>query len=226
MQQFLGDAARSVLDQELPTRWKLEWCLQFDGDRSSTTVEFDDPRVLRGVNTTHLGTGPTRNLAIARSSGDVLVQLDGDDILLPGALSSLLPHFDDDAIGWVVGRADDLLLDGSTEAFVPALLGHTSAGLVSQFWLDNHLLPFHSAGFSARRSLVLEAGGYLDLAAAEDVALVLAVTDTAPGRVIADPTTLYRKWPEQTTASSDYYTQLREECWRLIETAVRSRSSR
>lgn len=222
-QQFLDEATHSVLSQVLPKSWALEWCLQFDGEVKSDDLEFIDPRVLVGFNRTHFGTAETRNRAIARSTGDVLIQLDGDDLLMPGALTSLLPHFEDVHIGWVVGRADDLHLDGATEPFVPSVIGDIAPGDVSNYWLDGHLLPFHSAGFCARRELIIGAGMYPKLQAAEDVGLVLAVTDASAGRVIANLTTLYRKWPEQTTASADYFGQVRKYCLRQIEDEVRDR---
>ena len=222
-QQFLVEAAHSVLSQVLPESWALEWCLQFDGEINSDDLEFVDPRVLIGFNRTHLGTAKTRNHAIARSIGDVLIQLDADDMLVPGALTLLLPHFEDARIGWVVGRADDLHPDGATEPFFPSMTGDIEPGHVSSYWLNGHLLPFHSAGFCARRELIIGAGLYPNLQAAEDIGLVLAVTDASPGRVIAELTTLYRKWPEQTTASADYYGQEREDCLRQIEDDVRAR---
>lgn len=223
MRKFLNQSAHSVLSQSLPANWALEWCLQFDGENQPDDLGFVDSRVLLGSNHTHLGTAETRNRAIARSAGDVLIQLDGDDMLVPGALTSLLPHFEDKRIGWVTGRADDLHLDGTTEPFIPSMTGDIAEGQVSTYWLDGHLLPFHSAGFCARRELILRAGMYPKLKAAEDIGLVLAVTDAAAGRVIADLTTLYRKWPGQTTASAGYYGQEREYCLRRIDEEVRAR---
>jgi hypothetical protein len=85
------------------------------------------------------------------------------------------------------------------------------------------MLPFHSAGFCVRREFVVEVGGYPELEAAEDVGLVLAVTDASAGRVIPDLTTLYRKWSGQTTSASSIYAASRSECLHQIEHLVRIR---
>jgi cellulose synthase/poly-beta-1,6-N-acetylglucosamine synthase-like glycosyltransferase len=226
MQHFLDECARSVLHQVLPESWELEWRLQFDAHDSSSKLGLVDPRVLVDFNGQQLGTAETRNRAIARSSGDVLIQLDGDDVLVPGALTTLLRYFDDEHVGWVVGRADDLYPDGSTKPFIPPITGDVAAGQVSTYWLKNRILPCHSAGFCARRDLVVASGGYPPLGVAEDVGLVLAVTDASAGRLLADLTTLYRKWPGQTTASPGYYGSQRDDCLRLIERQVRARARR
>jgi glycosyltransferase involved in cell wall biosynthesis len=46
------------------------------------------------------GPGVTRNVALTRATGELVRNLDHDDILLPGALAGLIARFDDPEIGW------------------------------------------------------------------------------------------------------------------------------
>ncbi|QIS09376.1 glycosyltransferase [Nocardia arthritidis] len=81
----LKQACESVLSQELPRGWSLEWVIQEDGDSGvarDILCGIDD-RIFfhtgrRG------GVALTRNLALANSRGELVKNLDADDILMPG----------------------------------------------------------------------------------------------------------------------------------------------
>lgn len=221
-----------MLTQTLPDGWDLEWCIEGDGadlrilDPSGIPREavLSDPRVSYMEHKLHLGAAQTRNIAVARSRGDVLVHLDADDVLLPGALSKILPLFDLDDVAWVGVRVDDLVDNQTQIPHPPRISGAVSPGTVSQCWLDSdRSLPFHSVAFSLTRRAFLRSGGYPALPAAEDVGLVLSVTDAAPGVVLDDLLALYRKWSLQTTQVSSSYAALRPACLEILTQAVASR---
>ena len=216
---WLAACGAAVLCQELPHGWELEWCVQLDDGAEAT---FDDPRVRCAANNSRLGAAQSRNLAVARSRGDVLMHLDADDVLLAGALRRVLPLYDDAALEWVAVRVDDLV-DGKGLAHPHELTGVVEPGEGSMAWLSTMLLPFHTVAFTLRRSAFLRAGGYPALAAAEDVGLVLSVSDAGRGVVLEETLAQYRKWSLQTTATSAPYAELRPLCLELLREAVQVR---
>ena len=152
------------------------------------------------------------------------MHLDADDVLMDNALACILPLYDDDMISWVAVRVDDLV-DGNAVEHPHELSGIIEPGVVSARWLHDGHLPFHSVAFTMRRAAFLAAGCYPGLVAAEDVGLVLAVTDHYRGAVLADTLAQYRKWSLQTTVSSTEYADLRPLCMQLLADAVKARQN-
>jgi hypothetical protein len=148
---WLASCGDAVLSQALPAGWELEWCIQLDDGAEAT---IDDPRVRCAANNSRLGAAQSRNLAIARSRGDVLMHLDADDVLLAGALGRILPLYDDATLDWVAVRVDDLV-DGKVVAHPHELSGVIEPGVVSAAWLSTMLLPFHTVAFTLRRRALL-----------------------------------------------------------------------
>lgn len=220
---WLESCAASILSQKLPSGWDLEWCLHLDG--TFPVPELPDVPVFLSSSPTQLGASHSRNIAAARSRGDVLLHLDADDELLPGALENILPQYEDPLVSWVAVGVDDLV-DSTRKPTPPLLTGRVNRGVVSSLWLEAYKLPFHSVGFSLRRDLFLLSGGYPALPAAEDVGLLLAATDEAPGVVLAPSLALYRKWYLQTTTASLSYATLRPVCLGLLASSVAVRASR
>ena len=134
------------------------------------------------------------------------------------------PLYDDETIAWVAVRVDDLV-DGTVVEHPHELCGVIEPGVVSSGWLSSGRLPFHSVAFTIRRGAFHTSGGYPALVAAEDVGLVLTVTDRYRGVVLEDTLAQYRKWSLQTTAASSTYANLRPLCLQILTDAVRARQT-
>jgi glycosyltransferase involved in cell wall biosynthesis len=89
VEAYISEAVQSVLAQSV-TDWEL---LVVDDGSSDGTVQavqaFQDPRLLL-IQQAHAGVGAARNQGIAESSSDIIVFLDADDRLRPGALAQLM----------------------------------------------------------------------------------------------------------------------------------------
>jgi hypothetical protein len=57
----------------------------------------------------------------ARVAGEIVQVLDHDDVLLPGAIATMISAFDVKRIHCAIGQADDLMPDGSRKAWDSAL---------------------------------------------------------------------------------------------------------
>ncbi|MFG2647342.1 CDP-glycerol glycerophosphotransferase family protein [Streptomyces sp. NPDC048436] len=100
VQGYLRECLDSVLDQ---SRGDLELIVVDDASPdASAAIAAEcaerDPRVQLVRVPAHSGPGPARNIGADRATGDYLLFLDGDDLLLPGAL---------DAIDEALDTADD-----------------------------------------------------------------------------------------------------------------------
>ncbi|MEV0271152.1 glycosyltransferase [Hamadaea sp. NPDC050747] len=198
---YLEDALESVAAQRLPPGWELEWVIQDDGPESELrdrlTAKYDWVRY--EANGARLGIAATRNFALARVRGQLVQNLDHDDLLLPGALD-LVQRFDDHRIHWAIGQADDLMPDGSRKSFPPALpFGRIPAGTVNA-WADEHggNWPIHCAGLMMRTASLRAVGGYAGTPADDDVVMFAALSEAADGWWDEQFTWLYRQHAGQT----------------------------
>ncbi|MEU0875744.1 glycosyltransferase [Nocardia brasiliensis] len=204
----LKSACDSVISQELPPGWSLEWVLQEDG---STGVAGD---LLRGVDDRiRVSTGRrggvalTRNLALANSSGELVKNLDADDILTPGVLArdidTLSYH---DEIGWTTSRLLDLLPDGTTVGFDnDPPHGKLAPDSVLEHWRShNFRLPVHPTTICIRRRLVIALGGWMGVPGSDDTGMLIAASILSTGFFNREVGLLYRKWPGQETAKQEH----------------------
>lgn len=115
--RWLADTWRSLKNQ---TMRDFEWvvaCNAADGSEASVKAVMgrvmeivgDDPRVtIYANNLSFTGIGERKNHAFSRGKGEILVELDHDDLLAPTCLEKLLAAFDSDpAIGFVWSNAAD-----------------------------------------------------------------------------------------------------------------------
>ncbi|WP_040788445.1 glycosyltransferase family 2 protein [Nocardia paucivorans] len=200
--EYLDDAYRSLLTQELPAGWDWEWIVQEDGTTGeAATMLPDDPRVKPGMGR-HGGPGVCRSLALARSIGSLVKVLDADDQLTSGVLARDIEALQQPGVGWTTSRVLDLLPDGSTVEFdQDPPDGRLLSGAVLAHWRRNdYRASVHPASLCIRRDLLLAVGGWMALPASEDVGLLLAADALTDGWFTAQPGLLYRKWEGQVTA--------------------------
>jgi glycosyltransferase involved in cell wall biosynthesis len=205
--QYFTETIDSVLSQELPPRWELEWLVQEDGiDPQLANLVTGLPGVSYAANRVQAGIAMTRNLALTRATGDLVQVLDHDDVLLSGALARLIPRFDDPSIHWVVGQADDLMTDGTRRPYESALpFGVIEAGTVNT-WAIEHggNWPIHCAGLVLRTHLVRAFGGWGAVPVDDDVMMFSALSECAAGYNDPSLTWLYRIHDQQTSRSETW----------------------
>ena len=180
----LAAAIDGVRGQRLPAGWGWQWAVQQDGDGPGLQAWFaGDDRIRFERHGTRLGVAGARNLALARLSGDLVRTLDADDVLLPGALAGLLPHFRDPRIAWAVGQADDLEPDGTRTPFPSALpFGRVRAGELNH-WAVAHggTWPVHGAGLTVRTTALRALGGWAGVPNDEDLVMLAALSEMSDG---------------------------------------------
>jgi glycosyltransferase involved in cell wall biosynthesis len=220
---YLREAAASVAAQRLPAGWDLEWLVQEDGE---TPVARDlVPEASYEANGARLGTATTRNLALSRARGELVAVLDHDDVLLPPGLATLIEAFrSHPGIGWAVGQADDLI-DGRRVPFALRYpCGLVPAGQIGKLYEETGLCQVACAGLVMPADVVRAFGGSGALPRAQDVALLIAVSEMYDGYQEPAVTWLYRKHPGQTThpARADTWGPQQDRFIRRRLAAVRS----
>jgi len=201
--QFLHDALRSIETSFLPAGWRLEWVLQEDGP--VPTVDSDllsHPAIKYQVNGSSLGTATTRNLALARANGDMLVALDADDMLADGGLLAMLRALNREPMAaWAVGNHSQLFPDGKIAMQEPLLeAGIYKPGEVVKKWVEFGRAPFRSSLACMRTGPVWRIGGWPALGRLDDAALIYALSIHYCGLVLPEYTLIYRRWSGQKTA--------------------------
>src|SRR3954453_11563282 len=140
------------------------------------------------------GSAQARNAGIEAARGANLVFLDGDDHLLPGALTQGLDQLaTHPACGFVVGGREEMTFEGEPVPWgVPqppssAYLFYTLLGF------DWYIIPPSSAMF--RRSVIDTVGGFRDPWGADDLDFYLRVAHRFEGFCYASPAvTPYRRY--------------------------------
>ncbi|WP_344422045.1 glycosyltransferase [Amycolatopsis minnesotensis] len=201
--RYLREAYDSLVQQELPSGWEWEWCVQEDGDSGVPGRELpEDPRVLSGMGLAGRA-GVARTMGLSRASGEVVRCLDADDVLLPGALARDIERLQ--RVAWCVSAGLDLHPDGSTSAgpYDPA-----DGALADGRFFEEQArgqLSVLAANFAGHTGLVRALGGWPALTGQETIGLLLAAEAVATGEFIAQPSMLYRQHPAQTTAAENYW---------------------
>jgi glycosyltransferase involved in cell wall biosynthesis len=225
-QEYLKEAAVTVLAQELPERWEMEWLVQEDFDEPEMEelvheIAERDTRVHYAANRTTLGPGGTRNLALWRAGGDLVRTFDSDDLLLPEAIRHSLDIFREHSdVHWSAGRTENLRLDGTRDSYLasPLPYGYVAPGELNRVMLETGLCPIHCAGLTIRISTLRAAGGWVGLPVGEDVSMISPIAEIFPGWHDPAITWLYRRHPGQITNEMPY------DFWRSLgETAAEQR---
>ncbi|MEW2129071.1 GltA [Streptomyces sp. NPDC005435] len=217
---YLRELHDCLTGQRLPEGWRLEWVLQEDGRTGNPLASVPDaPWISQGTGRQG-GAARARTLGLARATGTLLRCVDADD-LLPDAdalardIEVLTAH---PAYGWTVAPCLDLLPDGS---LVPGPYDPAPGPLPARALLDGANrgeMPVVGTTLTVRTALVRLLGGWPALPAFEDGALVLSCEAVSPGWMQSAPGTLYRKHPDQHTATAGFRDE--EEARLRVEIAV------
>ncbi|MGA1461271.1 MAG: glycosyltransferase family 2 protein [Ilumatobacteraceae bacterium] len=220
--QFLPETWRSLSSQELPANWRLRWYVQEDGEPSEirSFIQSLAPEAVDYASSgSHGGVAEARNLALARTSGDVVMILDADDRMTAGAVARSLQVLAsgyewcgfaavDDHDGRISVRdgrySVRLYPDGSlpteANAFVKEdWVGDFAKGALRSCWEEFGLFPFHPTTFATATQFVWDVGGWPGLARDEDTALILAISDRHHGVVSDETNLIYRRHALQTS---------------------------
>jgi len=201
---YLMQAYESLAGQEMPAGWVWEWVVQEDGRTGEVgRLLPPDPRVRVGMGRPHGGVGQTRNMALARSRGELVKAFDGDDVMGPGCLARDIDVLSrEPEVQWTTSRALDLLPDGSTVASQhDPQPGRLEPGFVADYWRTHgYRLPVHGVTLCMRRRLLVALGGWMGVPGSDDTGLLVAASVVAPGYFHGEVGLYYRKWPGQVTA--------------------------
>ncbi|GAB2824424.1 hypothetical protein GCM10027176_31160 [Actinoallomurus bryophytorum] len=220
---YLREAATSVAAQLLPTGWEIEWLVQEDGDMPNARDLAAGARY--EANGARLGTATTRNIALTRARGKLVAVLDYDDVLLPDGLATLVKDFDDHPeIGWVVGQADDLIEGRRVPFALRYPCGIVRAGQIGKLYEQTGLCQVACAGLVMPTDVVRAFGGWSAIPRAQDVGLLIALSEVYDGYQDPAVTWLYRKHHGQTThaAKADTWGKQQDRFIRQRLDAVRS----
>lgn len=206
--EYLAAAHESVVSQELPEGWQFEWVLQEDG-RTGILEKLlpADPRLSLGDGR-HGGVALTRNLGLGRSTGELVKNLDQDDVLTPGVIArDIEVMVRNPGVGWTTSRVLDLMPDGSTVGFEgDPPHGRLEPGVVLDYWrAHNFRLPVHPTTVCIRRPLLTAVGGWMAVPGSDDTGMLIAASILSPGFFHGEVGLLYRKHEGQETAGTGHY---------------------
>lgn len=188
--RFLGDAIESVLRQDYPA---VEAVVVDDGspdDAAAVAARYPTVRYHRQP---HRGVSAARNAGLRLTSGELVVFLDADDVLLPHAVSTnVRRHRAHPGLAFVSGlalRADVALRPAGTPP-----RPHVKRDHHRQLLVDNDGINVHTTLY--RRDAVGGAGGWDEaLHFAEDWELNLRLARRAPFELHDEVVALYRQHP-------------------------------
>jgi glycosyltransferase involved in cell wall biosynthesis len=188
--KFLLELQQTILDQTY-TNW--EWIVYCNGDGVDTFLIENalakDPRisVVQGKDyAPDFSIGHIKHDAFMLGTGDVLVEVDHDDLITPDCLEELEIAFQDEEVGFVY--SDNATLDMTGE-FIPYLDSHGWTYYMTEWEGEEHITmksfppTSHSIGLiwyapdhvrSWRKSLYHEIGGHnLDYLIADDAEIMI-----------------------------------------------------
>ncbi|GHH68482.1 glycosyl transferase [Kitasatospora indigofera] len=224
--EYLADAYKSLLDQQLPEGWDWQWVIQEDGTTDKVVPHVpNDPRISFGQGRPSRA-AVTRTLALPRATGRYVKVLDADDMLTSGTLARDLAVLEEHpGICWTTSRVLDLLPDGSTAGFdQDPPEGPIERGAVLDHWsTHDYRAQVHPATLFMRRDVLLALGGWMALPASEDTGLLMALDAVSRGWFTAETGLLYRKWPGQSTSQAAHV-QAGERAARMAVVEARARA--
>ena len=176
-ERYVGQAIESVLAQTLAD---FELVVVDDGScDASGSLLYDyheaDPR-LRVIRTEPRGISSARNVALHAASGDLVANLDGDDLAEPGRLEAQVAYMRENPDCVALGTQATLIDEDGD------ILGHSDQPLTHEA-IDTSLLggfgsAIHQPSLIARRAAIIDVGGYrAHLQISEDLDLFLRLAE-------------------------------------------------
>lgn len=162
-------------------------------------AEVRDPRLRIVRHDRNMGLGPARNTAVAEVTTPLMSQLDADDLWEPEYLQSVLPSFDDPAVGLTYTDAWILRADGRLEPYLTSHLAHP----IDRFPELAQRNPIAALTVTMRTGAVRGVGGYANwLWGAQDYHLYLKLAVAGWRFAYVDRQLARYRWPEDTGAMS------------------------
>ena len=149
-------AVRSALDQSDP---RVEVIVVDDGSRvpvGRALASIDDPRLTIVSHERNRGLSRARNTALRNARAPLIAQLDADDLWEPDYVATVLPEFDDPAVGLVYSNATLLGHPGGQEEYIL----DTSVHPMDRFPKFAERNPVPSLTATIRTDAVRAVGGY------------------------------------------------------------------
>ena len=194
--------------RDAPVSW--EWLIQHDGDGSAPVPEAVavDPRVAVESNGRALGIAATRNRALGRARGRLLLNADADDVPEAAAFTALASAFSDHTVGLAFGDWVEHWPDREPWSPQPRFEpGRLAPGRLSAIWAQERWVPMHLAGAMWRTDAVLAAGGWTATVGGSDIGLLIGVDASWASVYVPELTFTYHHHSAQATASTAWQRQ-------------------
>lgn len=189
---------QSLLAQEYPGT--LEIIVVDDGSPDRTadvvTAAFENNPSIRVLRKPNGGKASALNVGVREATGEIVVAVDADTLLAPGAIEALVAPLSDDRVGAVAGNAKvgnriNLVTRWQAVEYI------TSQNLDRRaFSLLNCITVVPGAVGAWRRGLVLDAGGFSEQTLAEDQDLTLTLLRRDWHIAYADHAIAYTEAPD------------------------------
>jgi glycosyltransferase involved in cell wall biosynthesis len=200
----------------------MRWYVQEDGAESVVKQfvdSLDGGVASYAASGSRGGAAEARNLALARSHGEVVMMLDADDRLTDGAVHRVIEALENGRMwcgfgalderngettkrdgGYSMRLGSDRVPPQEASSFVAdEWMGECERGAMRACWEQHGVLPFHPATFATYSRWIWDVGGWPGLARDEDTALILAITDRHAGVVCSEANIAYRRHQSQTS---------------------------
>ena len=167
-----------------------------DGTATAASDAFGHHADVRVLTKPNGGKASALNFGVARAMGEVVVAVDADTLLAPGAIAALVAPLADARVGAVAGNAKvgnriNLVTRWQAVEYI------TSQNLDRRaFALLNCITVVPGAIGAWRRTLVLDAGGFSEQTLAEDQDLTLTLLERGWRIAYADAAVAYTEAPD------------------------------